>query len=239
MLNVERLLASELWAVATGEQLKAAFALWCRAWKQVPAASLPNDMKIIAAFSGMGREPMFNRHKHVVMRGFVLCSDNRWYHRTLAEDANRAWLMKRRRATERNAEAERVKRWRERRSNGYETPYETPYVTRTKGVRQGQVQGQREYPPPIVPPPPGRARATRLPEDWQPSESERAYAIQHGVKPELAAEEFRNYWHARSGKDATKLDWSAVFRNRVLALEEDGKFMLRSPVGAGDNWNKF
>src|SRR5208283_1716463 len=54
MLDAERLMASELWALSTGEEFKAAVGLWCRAWKQIPAGSLPNDEKILAAFSGAG-----------------------------------------------------------------------------------------------------------------------------------------------------------------------------------------
>jgi len=73
-------------------------------------------------------------------------------------------------------------------------------------------------------------RGTRLPADWQPDPAGAAYAAEHGVDPALAAEEFRNYWLARSGRDATKLDWAATFRNRVLELAERGRFPLR--VGA-------
>jgi hypothetical protein len=32
----------------------------------------------------------------------------------------------------------------------------------------------------------------------------------------LETEKFINYWTARSGKDATKLDWSATWRNWIL-----------------------
>ena len=51
MLNVERLQSSELVALATPEELAAALMLWCRAWKQVPAASLPADDRVLAAFA--------------------------------------------------------------------------------------------------------------------------------------------------------------------------------------------
>lgn len=95
MLNVERLLASELWALATGKQLKAALGLWCRAWKQVPAASLPNDIQVIAGFAAL---PLIElkRDWAIVMRGFVLCSDDRLYHRTLASVANKAFASRQR-----------------------------------------------------------------------------------------------------------------------------------------------
>jgi Protein of unknown function (DUF1376) len=162
MLNVERLLASELWAIATGTQIKAALSLWCRAWKQVPAASLPDDERVLAPFAGLPLA-QFRRERAVAMRGFVKCADGRLYHRVLAQDALRAWQSKCRRADEKQAEAERIKRWREQRrgnggGNGGDTgnatgnatrtgDSATPNATRTYGVRQdrdstGQGQGQ-------------------------------------------------------------------------------------------------
>lgn len=88
MLDVERLFASELWACSTGEEFKAAMALWGRAWQQRPAGSLPNDDRVLAAFSGTGTR--WRKVKAMALRGFVLCSDNRYYHRVLCEDVMRA-----------------------------------------------------------------------------------------------------------------------------------------------------
>lgn len=92
MLNVERMLASELWALSTGEEFKAAFALWMRAWKQFPAGSLPNDERVLAAFSGAGKR--WASVREMALRGFVKCSDGRLYHRVLCEDVRRAFLKK-------------------------------------------------------------------------------------------------------------------------------------------------
>jgi len=57
-----------------------------------------------------------------------------------------------------------------------------------------------------------RKRATRLPANWQPSEAEAAYAKGKGLDVAKTAELFRNYWHAKSS-NATKLDWTATWRN--------------------------
>lgn len=88
MLNVEQMLASELWALSTGEEFKAAFSLWMRAWKQIPAGSLPKDEKILAAFSGSGRR--WKNVREMALRGFVECSDGRLYHKVLCGDVRRA-----------------------------------------------------------------------------------------------------------------------------------------------------
>ena len=117
MLNVERLLASELWAVATGEEFKAAVGLWTRAWKQLPAASLPDDDRILAAFAGIAVS-RWKRVKGVAMRGFVLCSDGRFYHHVLAEDAIRAWGRK-------ESFRERGRRGNERRWSGHSSSDES------------------------------------------------------------------------------------------------------------------
>lgn len=89
LLDTKRLLSSDLWAMSTGDQLKAALALWCRAWSQVPAASLPNDDRMLAKLAGVSRAKW--RHlKAVALHGFVLCTDGRLYHPVLAKDALRA-----------------------------------------------------------------------------------------------------------------------------------------------------
>ncbi|MEE7478441.1 DUF1376 domain-containing protein [Methylobacterium hispanicum] len=88
MLDVERLFASELWALSTGEEFKAAVALWGRAWQQLPAGSLPNDERLLAAFSGAGAR--WKKVREMALRGFILCSDGRLYHRTLSADVMRA-----------------------------------------------------------------------------------------------------------------------------------------------------
>lgn len=106
MLRTDRLLASELVALGSPEECWAAVLLWCRAWQQTPAASLPDDDRVLASFSGAGR-----RWKHVkdmAMRGFVLCSDGRWYHRVLADEALEAW-SRRLKFRERSDKANRAK----------------------------------------------------------------------------------------------------------------------------------
>lgn len=84
-LDVVRLGDSDLFAISTGAEFKAAVALWCKAWLQVPAASLPNDERVLAHLSGAG--PQWRRVRDVALRGWVLCSDGRLYHPVIAEKA--------------------------------------------------------------------------------------------------------------------------------------------------------
>lgn len=91
-LDVSRLLDSDLFALATGDEFKAALALWCKCWLQVPAASLPNDDRVLAHLSGAGSK--WKKVKEMALRGFVLCDDGRFYHAVVAEKANEAWAKK-------------------------------------------------------------------------------------------------------------------------------------------------
>lgn len=58
-------------------------------------------------------------------------------------------------------------------------------------------------------------RATRLSQDWQPSNSDLDYARQLGWTDKQVrdtAQDFSDYWMAKSGQGATKVDWSATWR---------------------------
>lgn len=95
LLDVEKLFASELWALSTPEEFKAAVALWGRAWQQSPPGSLPNDERVLSRFSGAGAR--WKKVREMALRGFVLCSDGKWYHKTLSSDVLRAAESKRQR----------------------------------------------------------------------------------------------------------------------------------------------
>ncbi|EJF88477.1 hypothetical protein ME1_00562 [Bartonella vinsonii subsp. arupensis OK-94-513] len=56
-------------------------------------------------------------------------------------------------------------------------------------------------------------RGHRLPTDWK---ADMNAAISEGLSEEQARwqeKKFRDYWHAKSGKDALKVDWQATWRN--------------------------
>ena len=101
-LDIVRLFDSDLFAISTGDEFKAAVALWGRSWHQVPAASLPDDDRILAHLSGTGTR--WQKLKDIAMRGWIKCSDGRWYHPVVAEKAAEAWkyrLAQRERAAKR------------------------------------------------------------------------------------------------------------------------------------------
>jgi hypothetical protein len=91
-LDVLRLRDSDLATVATGDEFRAAVLLWCASWHQQPAASLPDDDRMLRKLAGM--PDRWARVKKGALRGFVKCSDGRLYHRVLAEKALESWTKK-------------------------------------------------------------------------------------------------------------------------------------------------
>lgn len=78
-------------------------------------------------------------------------------------------------------------------------------------------------------------RAARLPDDWQLTDEYVNAVIQ--INPALMpriqqiAAGFRDYWIAKSGKDATKNDWLATWRNWIRRESENAKNRPTSPGG--------
>lgn len=94
-VDVEKLLGSDTWLAAIDNKLIAwaCINLWFKSWHQKPAASLPANDRQLARIAECEYEE-FLTIKDVVMKRWVLCSDGRLYHRTVAEKALEAWISK-------------------------------------------------------------------------------------------------------------------------------------------------
>lgn len=140
-LDATRLLDSDLFALSTGDEFKAALALWCKCWLQVPAASLPDDDRVLAHLSGAGSK--WKKVKEMALRGFVKCSDGRLYHPVVAEKANDAYAKKqsyRERSKKGNA-----KRWGSQKDEQEQSQKDPSGIA--KGVLEppkGEGEGQRD-----------------------------------------------------------------------------------------------
>lgn len=91
-LDVVRLLDSEMFALSTGDEFKAAVALWCKAWSQLPAGSLPANERVLAHLSSAGVR--WAKVRDMALRGWVECSDGRLYHPVVSVKASEAWTNK-------------------------------------------------------------------------------------------------------------------------------------------------
>lgn len=136
-LNVERLLASELVALCSPQEGWAALMLWARAWQQKPPGSLPNDEKVLAAFS---RAKSWKQVREMALRGFILCADGRLYHPMLAAEAMRCWESRLKYEADKAKNAEKLRSWRaaQQEKNQSKTGSETTDVT---GYETGSVTG--------------------------------------------------------------------------------------------------
>lgn len=274
-LHGHKLYGSDFDAIASDAEYRAAQRLWWAAWQQqVPAASLPDDDRVLAHVAGYQRDPKgWAKVRDVALHAFVKCSDGRLYHRFLAPEAVTAWEMRRDSIEEKENMKERQRRHREHRREMFETLRErgidvawnvtteklkellsqdfshavteesrtchgdshAPDTAKTGQDRTGQDnlrKKEREESPSSL-----RSEATpssddavrrldkrgsRLPADWQPGETGMSYALCH-LRPDKIHDEiekFRNYWHAKAGRDATKLDWNATWRNWVLTAKQ-------------------
>lgn len=91
-LEFRRLFASDTWVLGSAAERVAALHLWCESWHQLPAASLPNDDRMLAHLSGAGTQ--WRKIKDHALRGWIACRDGRLYHPVVAQKAMQAWESK-------------------------------------------------------------------------------------------------------------------------------------------------
>ena len=91
---------------------------------------------------------------------------------------------------------------------------ETPVPGEGEKGRRGEVQTPSESAP--------RKRGTRLPDAWAPSVELRQQMADQCPTVDQHAEylKFCDFWRAKTGKDATKLDWDATYRNWMRRAAE-------------------
>jgi hypothetical protein len=117
-LDTSRLLDSDFMALATAEEFRCGFTLWCKAWQQVPAGSLPDDNRILAHLSG-ARDKWCDV-RDMSLHGFVKCSDGRLYHPVICEKAIEALPHRQEFKRGKSAAAERKERERNDRAALFE-----------------------------------------------------------------------------------------------------------------------
>lgn len=124
-LDVQRLCDSDLAALESPEACWSALLLWSKAWHQVPAASLPDDDRVLAKFTGYQRAPdAWLAIREGALRGWIKCADGRLYHPVVAEKANEAWFAKHRQAHDKLCE--RVRKRNKARGESGLVPLEVP-----------------------------------------------------------------------------------------------------------------
>jgi len=161
-----------------------------------------------------------------VLNEFFILTDNGWFNSRCDEELNAYKSNKSHKsdAGKASAEAKRLRKQQVIESNRCSTGVqqvlnsvstERQLTSNHKPVTNNQ---EREPTPdgdsgkkPVSP------KASRIAPDWQPDEVLMAWAKAERSDLHLPTTiaSFRDYWIGKSGKDATKADWSATFRNWV------------------------
>lgn len=81
---------------------------------------------------------------------------------------------------------------------------------------------------------PPRKRATRIPDDFAITPEMAVWGREHAphVNGVYETQKFADYWRSRSGKDATKTDWIATWRNWMRKAQEDIRRQRGPTTGA-------
>lgn len=85
-------------------------------------------------------------------------------------------------------------------------------------------------------------KGSRLPDDWTPSEKNIQDAQAQNLTTDEVrheADKFRDYWISASGRNATKRDWDATWRNWCRNASERKPAGNRRQVGYRTNGDKF
>ena len=91
MVDVKRLRDSNFGAAVSGEEFRCGVFLWCAAWHQTPAGSLPDDDVQLASLAGLGRGLReWRKVRQNALYGWIKCSDGRLYHPVVCEMAHEA-----------------------------------------------------------------------------------------------------------------------------------------------------
>jgi hypothetical protein len=216
-LDVRRLRDSDLSLVATGEEFKAAVLLWCAAWHQVPAASLPSDERWLARHSGAG--PGWSKVRTEALRGFVLCSDDRLYHRVLAEKAIESWGKKLEQLARTKAATEARRRRQQERNDSRDDDRHGPRddtrddardVHQGNGIEGNGIEGTGK------PKAYTRPRKTGLPQKFEISARVQAWAAEKGF--DHLPEHLEAFASKALAKGYSYADWDEAF---MTAIRDD------------------
>lgn len=217
-LDTTRIRSSDTWTLARPEIRPWLLILWMTAWEETPCGSLPADDGLVAAKIGIDAA-LFQAHRAVLMRGWKRHGDNRLYHNIVTEHVLE--MVGRRKKS-----AEKMARWRNRLVTG-NLPVSYPTGSGSgSGSGSGEVQERMVRVARAPTPPKPVKQGNRLPDDWRLPEEWKAWALE--VRPDWTPQgvvresiTFRDYWTAKAGKDAVKMNWLATWRTWIRRTEKE------------------
>lgn len=246
-LDVVRLRDSDLSVTATGDEFRAAILLWCAAWHQVPASSLPDDDRLLARFAGYGRDLRgWKAVREAALHGFIRCSDGRLYHPVIGDMALNA-DQKRKGNSRRTAAATKAaaaaRRSSRDRNDIRDDVRNGPDEADVTGPKRREVKGSEEKQ--TLPAGESGARAgfagkaQLVPIDWQPNQINIQAARDAGlsdIEIEAQAARFRKYNRARGRKFA---DFDEAWAAWVLLANPAEKPAESEPPPPPPDWENL
>lgn len=198
------------------------FLLLMCAWR-TPSNDLPDDDKQLARMCGM-RIDQWRRIRPTILAMWQQRDDGRWAQKRLDMERNFVHGRSQKQSGVAIARWLKVKETRDATAMPdacqIDTPTPTPReknndatasLSATTNGATHHVNGLEPSASPVRQA--SRSRGSRLPDDWQPDGNDRMFAEHLGLEAGAIAEQFRDYWHSKPGANATKLDWSAAWRN--------------------------
>ena len=90
---IDQMLTSDFFTQASGDEFRAGFVLYIKSFRELPAGSLPSDIKALTRLAELGQDvAKLKRIRSVALHGWIACADGRLHHRVVAEKALEAWI---------------------------------------------------------------------------------------------------------------------------------------------------
>lgn len=213
----------------TCEQHGAYLLLMMAYWRK--GGPLPSNDASLSAICRLSLDA-WSIHKAVLMEFFDTSKGGVWIHGRIEKELSES-IDKKEKAAEKARKAAE-ERWRLER-------IKAENATSTEQALLDDCPSPSPSPSPTKKPKENRSGSgTRLPADWELTDELKAIAKQ--IRPEWPdnhvqriADGFKDYWLAKSGKDATKADWLATWRNWC----RNDRTQITGAFGNGQHQNPF
>ncbi len=199
--------------------------LLMEAWRR-PRCSLPDNDDLLARLTCSTAEE-WAALKPVVMAFWRLDANAcEWTQKRLSAERKFVDLK---RAKNRSSAVGRWQKTKKDDANAYANampPHPHPHPQESKKESPSEMRKKADASPMAQPiAKPSALRGSRLPEGWRPSAEDLAYAQQRGLSREATEAmvlDFEQYWRAKAGKEAVKVDWHLTWQRWVRNSEQYG-----------------
>lgn len=90
LVDINKLQKSKIWLCMSHTAIFGWANLIFTCWHMNPCSSLPNDEALLKQYSGLGRK--WHKVKDIIMADFILATDNRFYHKYVAQKGLEIWI---------------------------------------------------------------------------------------------------------------------------------------------------